>query len=202
MILAGRPMPAPPRAAGSWTLTLVDLGLLVLTFFVLQAAALNPWRAVDAGREGAVAVAVDVAPAAGGDATDLGYLEAVLADRVAALPLFAGARWQRAEGELVLHLPAARLAGEGGLPPAAAADLARLGEALRYVDNAVLVRAWGAGGAAPETWHGLLAQAQAVAAALARGDPGGSVAVEARLARPGEGDTVALVVGAAKEGTL
>jgi hypothetical protein len=206
------PAPAPfavPRAGQFWMVTLIDLGFLILTFFIIQFSTMavreEDWkavaRAVGARPDAVVAEVAEVSPAAGGGAaTDLAYLEAVLAGQLAGEALFRDARWLRTPGELSLAIDAARLFADGGtaLSDAALADLARLGEALRFVGNAVLVRATGAGDTKPETWLALLARGQAVADAISGGDPQGPPAVVVRL---DGADTVEVVVRSTKEGS-
>lgn len=200
---------AAPRAGQPWMVTLIDLGFLILTFFIIQFSTMavreEDWnavaRSVGARPDAVVAEVAEVRPAAaGGVATDLAYLEAVLTGRLAGEAIFRDAQWLRTPGELSLAIDAAPLFADGGtaLSGAALADLARLGEALRFVDNAIVVRASGAGDAKPENWLALLARGQAVADAISGGDPQGPPAVVVRLDGT---DTVEVVVRSTKEGS-
>ena len=175
--------------ATPWMITLVDLISLLLTFFLMLFAMSVPidsnWRAA----ADALARDLNAAPAAGGGvplterkpgtitfvrALDLAYLEAVIAEKIAADPLLARGRLRHGGDRLILSLPADLLFGSGSaeLSHEARRAAQALAEAFQFIGNRVEVEGHAdprpvESAAFASNWELSLARAEAVAAALA-----------------------------------
>jgi chemotaxis protein MotB len=177
-------------AGASWLLSMTDLVSLLAAAFIMlfsmSSVETAKWRQFArfqtakmpavADRSAAVEPSVPAAlpRARHGDAADLGYLGAVLAQKFAADPVLKEALLARREDGLAIALPGDLLFAPGSANPSreAQAALRRLGEALRPLANAVEVR----GHSDPRpietaefasNWELSIARARAVARGLA-----------------------------------
>lgn len=185
-----------------WAMTFADLLALLLTFFVMLytmaslqgdkwgevAEALN--QRLNPMRQGVIRLPqTEGGPgkAAAARALDLGYVDALLQEKLSRHPDLADSRFARAGNRLLIRLPAA-----GTALPVAEQDrrMARaLTEALGQVGNRAEVHGY-SDASAGEAWSLGLARAQVFADVLTAAGYGRPIAAyghaEARLALPGE----------------
>ncbi|HLI13171.1 MAG TPA: flagellar motor protein MotB [Alphaproteobacteria bacterium] len=177
-------------AGANWLLSMADLVSLLLAFFIMMFAMshleADKWRrltqivssAIPAVAEMSAPVARMPAPQAlpgarGGLGVDLGYLDAVLAEKFAHDPMLRDAVLERGADGLVIALPGELLFAPGAAEPSpdAAAALMRLGGMLGNIANGIEVRGYADPTpihttAFPSNWELSLARAVAVASAL------------------------------------
>jgi hypothetical protein len=170
-----------PGTPPAWSVTLTDLGFLVLAFFVVQVATAAPrpaaWLDIaaslsrqlvpgeDASRTGPTAEA-NVPLRAETFGLDTGYLVTLAEETVmpALEPLGAMLRIERRG--LAIELPLGPFGPSGGWTGVPARDaLAALGQAFRFVDNAIAIVAITEAGA----FEAGLEEADAIAAVLREG---------------------------------
>ncbi|SLN77124.1 OmpA/MotB family protein [Oceanibacterium hippocampi] len=179
------PMDAP------WLITFADLLSLMLTFFVLlysmSEVKADAWRQVVqalSSRDAEIDSEVHVGPTSRDNvsttaveyATDLSYLESLLAEKITGEPLLAGARVERGEDRVVVSLPGAILfgAGEASVNDKVMSVAAVLSYVLRLVPNRIEIQGHtdpdpvSGAGAFASNWELSLARALAVENAFRR----------------------------------
>jgi chemotaxis protein MotB len=172
-----------------WLVSMADLVSILLCFFIMMfsmsSVDTEKWRGlaianttdrlpvVDQPASEPAATKPLIPRASSENAADLGYLAAVIADKLASDPTLRGALLARSEDGLVIALPSQLLftAGSAALAHPARDSLVRLSGMLRTLDNRVEVRGHGdptpvRDGIFASNWELALARAAAVAAVI------------------------------------
>jgi len=188
--MAGRPATQELAHGGAaWLLSMTDLVSILLCFFIMlfsmSSADTDKWQGLasaDTTDQLAIVDQPESEPAAANplvpranlaNAADLGYLAAVIADKLASDRLLRGALLARSDDSLIIALPGQLLfaAGSAALAPPARDALVRLSSILSTLDNRVEVRGHGDStpvnhGIFASNWDLALARATSVAAII------------------------------------
>jgi chemotaxis protein MotB len=189
MMAGRRAMQELAHGGAAWLLSMTDLVSILLCFFIMlfsmSSVDTDKWQGLASAdttdrlaivdqSESEPAAAKPLVPRASlTNAADLGYLAAVIAEKLASDRLLRGALLARSEDSLVIALPGQLLFAAGSAAPAPRARdaLVRLSSILSTLDNRVEVRGRGDStpinnGIFPSNWDLALARAASVAAII------------------------------------